>query len=215
MNLPKPEAILFDWDNTLVDTWPIIHRSLQNTFAAMGREPWTMEETRARVSRSLRDSFPELFGDKWEEAGEIYGKSYRSLHLSGLAAMPHAADLLKHASQAGIYMAVVSNKQGKTLREEAAHMGWNGFFSKLVGALDTPRDKPHPEPLIASLEGSALKPGAHVWFVGDTLVDMECALATGCTPVFYGSGVLPAETRERVFSFPCHSEIRTMLAKHV
>ena len=25
LQLPKPKAVIFDWDNTLVNTWPIIH----------------------------------------------------------------------------------------------------------------------------------------------------------------------------------------------
>ena len=46
-----PRAILFDWDNTLVDTWPVIHDSMNVTLTHMGWEPWTMDETRARVRR--------------------------------------------------------------------------------------------------------------------------------------------------------------------
>ena len=53
----RPVALLFDWDNTLADTWPAIHHALAVTFRAMDREPWTFEETRARVRASARDSF--------------------------------------------------------------------------------------------------------------------------------------------------------------
>ena len=61
----RPAALLFDWDNTLADTWPAIHHALAVTFRAMDREPWTLEETRARVRASARDSFPALFGSRW------------------------------------------------------------------------------------------------------------------------------------------------------
>ena len=44
---PRPAAIVFDWDNTLVDTWPVIHESLMVTLSAMGHEPWTFEELSA------------------------------------------------------------------------------------------------------------------------------------------------------------------------
>ena len=58
-----PRAFLFDWDNTLVDSWPIIHDALNVTLTAFGKEPWSLDETRSRVRKSMRDSFPKLFGD--------------------------------------------------------------------------------------------------------------------------------------------------------
>src|SRR5690606_3190282 len=58
--LPAPRAILFDWDNTLVDTWGVLHRALAATFEAFGRRPWTLEETKRNVRASARDAFPEL-----------------------------------------------------------------------------------------------------------------------------------------------------------
>ena len=43
----KPRAVLFDWDNTLVESWDIIHESLRLTFLDLDREPWTFKQTRA------------------------------------------------------------------------------------------------------------------------------------------------------------------------
>jgi phosphoglycolate phosphatase len=34
-----PRAILFDWDNTLVDTWPTILDALNTTFEAFHMAP--------------------------------------------------------------------------------------------------------------------------------------------------------------------------------
>ncbi len=84
MKLPAPKAVIFDWDNTLVDTWPVIHAALNATLKEMGHAEWTFEQTKARVRKSMRDSFPELFGDKWEKAGEIYQAQYRGMHLQDL-----------------------------------------------------------------------------------------------------------------------------------
>ena len=66
--MTAPKALLFDWDNTLVESWDAIHHALVVTFEAMGHEPWSLDETKARVRRSLRDAFPALFGTRWEEA---------------------------------------------------------------------------------------------------------------------------------------------------
>ena len=44
MNLPKPNAVIFDWDNTLVNTWPIIAEALNATFRALKKPDWCMDE---------------------------------------------------------------------------------------------------------------------------------------------------------------------------
>ena len=66
------QAVIFDWDNTLVDTWPVILKSMNKTREYMGKTPWTEEEGKARIDRSLRDSFPEFFGQRWQEAMHVY-----------------------------------------------------------------------------------------------------------------------------------------------
>ena len=56
--LSKPTAILFDWDNTLVNTFPIIYQGLYDTFIAMGMEPWTFEEVKGNKG-GIHHSFKE------------------------------------------------------------------------------------------------------------------------------------------------------------
>lgn len=207
MELKKPKAILFDWDNTLVNTWPIIHAALHATFTQMGKEPWTIEVVKQRVSRSMRDSFPLIFGDDWQRAGDIYQQHFRAIHLERLEALPGAEDTLKLLKTMPVYVAVVSNKKGPNLRKESDHIGWNHYFSKLIGADDTSRDKPFPDPVIAAMEGSGQKPGADVWFIGDSEVDMEVAHVTGCVPVWYGE--LPEKASHPfVKRFATHKELQ-------
>lgn len=193
MKLTKPKAILFDWDNTLADTWPTIYHALTETFKAMGHEPWSMEKTKENVHRSLRDSFPEIFGDRWEEAGDLYLKIFRSIHLEKLTPLEDAEEVLKALQGTGIYTALVSNKTGESLRLEVDHIGWNDYFTKVVGAKDAEEDKPSPKPVIMALEGSGIEPGLDVWFVGDSVTDMECAYNSKCTPIFYGDQNLKAD----------------------
>jgi phosphoglycolate phosphatase len=91
--------------------------------------------------------------------------------------------LISSLAGKGIWLGVVSNKQGDHLRQEAHHLGWDRYFGRIVGATDAPRDKPAPDPVNLALEGSGLAPGSDVWFVGDTSIDMECARNSGCVPV--------------------------------
>jgi len=181
--LQAPRAILFDWDNTLVDTWTVIHAALEPTFEAMGMTPWTLEECRQRVRGSARDEFPRLFGDRTPEATQLFYERFEATHLDLLRALPGAGELLSGLAEQGFYLGVVSNKRGSTLRKEAAHIGWNGHFRSLVGATDAPRDKPAPDPVYLALGREATPAPGEVWFVGDTDIDMLCAVQSGCVPI--------------------------------
>lgn len=181
-----PKAVLFDWDNTLVDTFPVIHAALADTFRAMGRAPWSEAETRARVRLSLRDGFPKLFGDDWERARDIYYGAFEARHLEALAPLAGAEALLGALSGSGVPMGVVSNKTGRYLRAEAAHLGWAAHFQALVGAGDAPRDKPARDPADMALGRMGVGAAPDVWFVGDSGVDMHIAHAAGLTPVLVG-----------------------------
>lgn len=181
----RPVSILFDWDNTLVDTWLAIHHALGVTFEAMGRRPWSLEETRRNVRRSAREAFPELFGARSEEATRIFYDTFEADHLAKLRPLPGATEMLTALAAVGYDLAVVSNKQGRYLRREAARLGWDGHFRALVGAGDAARDKPSPEVVDLALADApaATADRARVWFVGDTDIDLNCAVAAGCVPV--------------------------------
>jgi len=178
-----PRAVLFDWDNTLVDSWGTIHAALHETFVAMDVAPWTFEETRQRVRYSMRESFPKLFGDAWEDASRIFYDAFERLHIERLAPQDGAGEMLATLHDRGAWLGVVSNKTGRYLRQEAGHLGWDTYFRQIVGAGDAPRDKPAEDPFHMALAGSGIEAGEPVWFVGDADIDMEFAHRTGSVPI--------------------------------
>jgi len=189
----RPQAILFDWDNTLVDSWATIHDALNFLMAAMDRPLWTIGQTRERVRLSLREAFPRIFGKRWEEAREIYLARFHAIHLERLTALPGRSELLERLSEEGIFLGVVSNKTGFLLRRETDHIGWTSRFGSVVGAGDAPLDKPDAAPVRLALEPSGIEPGETVWLVGDTGIDMECACNAACVPVLLGNGMSEEE----------------------
>ena len=187
LRLPKPRAVIFDWDNTLVDTWPLISESIDTTMQAMGKEQWGLEKVRDTVHKSMRESFPEIFGNNWEAAGEIYKNTYRSIHLDKLRFLPGALSLINKLEEKGILQFIVSNKIGVTLRKEVAKLGVEQKFFSVIGSMDANADKPSREPVDAALLGSDLDSKKdEIWFVGDTIADVECAYNSGCRPVVFG-----------------------------
>ena len=193
LGLARPRAILFDWDNTLVDSWATIHEALNVVMAAMEKPSWSLQETKERVRLSLRESFPIHFGEQWEEARQIYLDAFRAIHLERLSSLPGRGELLRALFREGIFLGVVSNKTGSLLRREVDRIGWSTLFGSVIGAGDAAVDKPDAAPVALALESSGIKAGDVVWFVGDTGVDMECAHNSGCVPVLLGSGVTARE----------------------
>jgi phosphoglycolate phosphatase len=187
LRISRPRAILFDWDNTLVDSWATIHEALNFLMAAMDKPLWTIGETRERVRLSLREAFPSIFGERWEEARDIYLDRFHTIHLDRLTVLPGRAELLQALAGESIFLGIVSNKTGRLLRREADHLGWSALFGSVVGAGDASPDKPDAAPVRLALQPSGVAPGETVWFVGDTGIDMECARNSGCIPVLLGS----------------------------
>ena len=176
----RPRAVLFDWDNTLIESWEIIHESLRQTFLDLDREPWSFDRTKAWVRRSMRDSFPDLFGVDAVRAEHVFYRHYRADHLRRLTPLAGAVATLAALRRDGLPLGVVSSKQGDLVRKEAAHLGWSGYFGRIVGAGDGPLDKPAPEAVTLALEGADIDAGPDVWYVGDTGIDVTCARNAGC-----------------------------------
>ena len=180
----RPDVLLFDWDNTLVDGWVGITAALNAAFDAFEKPRWTVTETKNRVRVSLKESFPVMFGDAWERARDIFYDRFRSDHLANVTAMPGAAEAL--LAGAAWPRGVVSNKAGKYLRAEVLHLGWSAHFAAVVGAGDAAADKPDPAPIFMALNSLGVSPGREVWYLGDTALDMQAARAAGVTAVLVG-----------------------------
>ena len=212
----RPRAVLFDWDNTLVQSWEIIHESLRRTFLDLDREPWSFDQTKAWVRRSMRESFPELFGADAVRAEHLFYRHYRAHHLRRLTPLAGAPATLAALRRDGLPLGVVSSKQGDLVREEAAELDWSGYFGRIVGAGDGPVDKPAPEAVILALDGAGISPGPDVWYIGDTGIDVTCARNAGCAAVIVSvdpprDGDCPRVPDHQVAD---HAELHGFLREH-
>lgn len=211
LKYPAPKAILFDWDNTLMDTTPVLYKAFCVLRAHYNLPEYSMEEYRKRTGLSLRETFPDLFGDRWEEAKKIYLDAYREHHLAMLTPFEYAREVVELAYRKTENVGVVSNKTGAILRDEINHLGWTSCFRAVVGAGDAEHDKPAADPVVKALEGTGIfckngKLSEPVWFVGDGDTDIQCARVSGCLPVRMadenkdGSDVLTVKNCKELFS---------------
>lgn len=209
--LEMPTAVLFDWDNTLVDTMPLIISSINHALIHFDMEPWSDEDVKKRTQHSARDSLPLLFGDRWQEALVVYREFYNAKHLENLQPFQEALSLLTLLDAHGVKMGIVSNKVGATLRKEVSHLGWEKWFGAQIGSGDAERDKPHADPALLALNELGVEPSPKVWFVGDATVDWQCANNAGCLPI--PIGFVHIEAQDYLYAVESCAELKKNIKK--
>lgn len=185
-----PQAVIFDWDNTLVENWQTLTDSVNAALVAFDLPLWTTDHMIENSRYSMRDSFPSIFGSDWHRARDIFYGHFREHHLRGLKKLRYAEELLQFLQHHGVKLMICSNKNGDLLRREVRHLGWSHYFSSILGATDAEKDKPDPAPVQLIFKQNNLKDYETVWFVGDTVSDMVCGAKSGCMTVGIGKGSL-------------------------
>jgi phosphoglycolate phosphatase len=182
--LSFPQAVLFDWDNTLVDTTRGVFHIVNAVLTAFSQPAMSFEAFSQLPPAAIRTTFAQLLPDQHHDSAH---RMYHE-HALRLAITPfsHVYPLLRWLKTIGVPMAVVSNKDGDQLRREIAGLGWDHFFFTAVGTYDTAEEKPSPVPLLHALTLGQLTAGQHIWFLGDSMIDVHCGQNAGCRPISVG-----------------------------
>jgi phosphoglycolate phosphatase len=184
----KPSAVLFDFDDTLIEAGSVIKKSLSATFKQFNIEERSLEDI--NLNLSLRDYFHQIFSDNLQEAREAYYNHY-NIFSQQLKALDNAESVLNFLKNKDIFTAVVSNKGGSRLREEIKDkFAWQNYFHAVVGSGDAAEDKPSPFPALLALQNSGLTNYQDVWFIGDSIVDIQTANKLGCKAILFGGNVI-------------------------
>ncbi len=186
--LSNYKAVIFDWDGTLVDTCGLVLDAHNHVRKHMGHKLWTMDDFLGQASKSAREYYPEVYGDKAEEGMKVLYEFVDEHHLTYLKAMPQALEMLALIKEQNIPMGIVSNKRHETLLVEVVKMGWDEYFKAIIGAGYAQRDKPAPDSLLIAMSQieQNLQP-SDILYVGDTETDLLCAQNTGCPVVLIQS----------------------------
>ncbi|MGN7661437.1 MAG: HAD family hydrolase [Anaplasma sp.] len=180
-----PVAVIFDWCNTLVQNGGLDYEIAKQVLQRMGRGDIDVSSVSPiKVERYLEYSL----GDRWKEAIALYKElAERSSKVRKLCPSDNVLGVLELLYNHNVSMGIVSNKNGDSLREEVKTTGLAEYFSVIIGSGDTSENKPSPEPIIAALEILDIPPGEHVFFVGDSISDVESARRAKCRPIVYGN----------------------------
>jgi pyrophosphatase PpaX len=175
-------TVLFDLDGTLIDSAAIILASMRHaTRTVLGREI-PDEQLLAGVGSGLRYELGAFDPDRVEELVRAYREHNEPLH-TALQPCPGILDVLPALRAEGRKLGIVTAK-----RRLAVQLAFDmlpdleQFFDVVVGAEDTERHKPHPEPILAALERAGAEAGGTA-YVGDSPFDVQAAKAAGVTAI--------------------------------
>ena len=148
---------------------------------------------------SLRESFPLHFGDRWEEAREIYLERFRAIHLDRLSAAARPrGDAARARRRTASISAWSATRPARCCAARSSGSAGPGYFGSVVGAGDAPADKPGRDPVHLALDGSGVAAGREVWLVGDTARRYGMRPRTAAVlPVLLGDGGRSAEEFSR------------------
>jgi len=186
--LTQVRLVLFDLDGTLVDSAPQLHRSVVAALAACGKPPVSL----AQVSAWVGNGADMLLRRAWQGQHEVdpappaelpalraaFDADYAEAATQGVCLYPGVAETLSTLWQAGMRLALVTNKPSRFVPDILAQVGLSTLFDPVVGGDCLPVRKPDPAPLLHICQQTGIPP-AHCLMVGDSRSDVLAARNAG------------------------------------
>jgi phosphoglycolate phosphatase len=199
------EAVAFDLDGTLLDTIHDLAASVNRLLGDMGLAALPAAHIRDLVGRGManlvRRAIVDAGGGDPDEAelARVLAR-YQTIYALELGQrtvlFDGVVDGLCRLRDAGLRLAVVTNKASRFVAPHLAHAGIAHFFDVAIGGDDVVAKKPDAAPLLLVARRLGIAP-RHLLMVGDSSNDALSARAAGCpvlcVPYGYNEGA-PVES---------------------
>ncbi len=185
--LPRPAAVLFDLDGTLVDT---VETRIDAWIEAL--EAAELPTTRDRLGpligvdgKRLAREIAALAGapiddHRAEEIDRRSGEIYERLN-SAPVALPGVRAVVDAIEAKGLAWSIATSSRRDQVATSVAALGLDGEPS-IVDASHVEHAKPEPDLLLLAAEQLGIDP-ARCWYIGDSTWDMAAAVAAGMIPI--------------------------------
>ncbi|NDF12638.1 MAG: HAD family hydrolase [Proteobacteria bacterium] len=186
-SLRRPNAIIFDWDDTLADHQAVANASMEKLFGEHCRGPIPPLDAIWQAWYHARPTFYTYFPHMTQEAVDAAYLSWEIQHTKdGLRLFEDAADTLAHFHKQRIPMGIGSNKPQDLLDEVIDRLEVREYFRAVEGKQKGRRRKPAPDVFIET----ARKMGVeleNIWVIGDSMDDMLAARMDAFQRILIGS----------------------------
>lgn len=177
--MPRPIAVLFDLDGTLVDTVPFILRAVRHAFEGSGRCP-TDAEWIAGIGTPLRIQLAQFARspDDVEPLFARYRKYWLERHDAETALFPGADALVRGLGARGHPIAVITAKIEAGAERTLRHVGLRDLVDVVVAADTVEKSKPDPMPVRHALSRLDRRP-EEALMIGDSPHDLAAGRGAG------------------------------------
>lgn len=183
------KACFFDLDGTLIDSIDLIVRCFQHATETHLGAPVDREAVLSLIGRPLRPELERLAPGKGSLLTETYREMQFRLHDELVKPFPFVAGLVKTLAELPIPVGIVTSKaRAGTLRALEMFQETAELFHPIITVEDCEAHKPDPAPLLLAARTVGCAPDDAA-YVGDTIFDMQAALAAGMLPVGVTWGV--------------------------
>ena len=188
--------IIFDLDGTLVDSREMILAVHRHIFTEHALPVPSEEAVMGLVGLSHREAFTGLVGmdgpiDSLIAAYKTRAWAFREAGLYLETMFDGAAALIADLRlRTDCRLAIATGKGRRGTDLILKQQGWTDAFSSIQTSDDSP-SKPDPTMILRALADTAVEPADAV-MIGDSVFDMQMALAAGVTPIGVAWGHQPA-----------------------
>ncbi len=173
------EAILFDFDGTVIDTNELIILSYKHAFKTVLGYDISLEEILGLFGRPLLISLQEDYGmENGEKLYWAFREFNESRHDEIAKPFNGIPETIYEFRNNGFKTGIVTSKRMEMLKRGLKLLNLENSFDVLIAAEDTKEHKPSPEPLICACERLNVKP-CNTLYVGDSVFDILCAKNAG------------------------------------
>ena len=180
--------IIWDWNGTLLDDVDSAVSALNRMLAVRGLAPTTRDYYRAHFGFPVRPFYAELGVDlAHEDWDRICVDFHRFVDGEPKVLRTDARAALQLAREAGLRQAILSALREDLLRRDVAAAGIAEFFEAIYGVdnLDGASKLSRGRDLVRDLTPSA---AGEIFFIGDTLHDVEVAQELGAKCILVDGG---------------------------
>jgi phosphoglycolate phosphatase len=170
-------AIVFDWDQTLWDSWDLHHGAIAHAARSLGLPEPSADAIAGDIGASLEEYLNRTFPDP-QAAREHYLAFYGERRTALGQLFPGVREVLEALRDRGHQLAVLSNKERAAGEWEMDAAGLGGLFAVAAFREDLPTLKPEPEGLWHVLARLGVATGDAL-YIGDSRVDVLCARRAG------------------------------------
>lgn len=183
--------VAWDFDGTLMDSYPFIITSFQESLSELGlKRPY--EEVSNKVRVTVPDAarfYAGTYHIDYDRLLALFAEKNKRMDFALVTPFPHVEDALKGVISHGGRNHLYTHRQKVSAERYLDHYGLLGYFTEEISSEDPYPRKPAPDALLG-LKGKLGCRKDELMMVGDRPIDIDAAYNAGCISCFYDSNKL-------------------------